>query len=104
MIEKEDCNCEHKSTYREIIKKGMNYSDEDLEEACVTITTTDYVYPFAFIDFETDEYLGVNYTTEDFTEKFIVLNKKYIISVAIVYQNDIVLEDISDIDDDASYV
>lgn len=78
--------------YRNMIKQGMGYSDDQLDEACVTITTTDYVYPFAFIDFETDEYLGVNYTTEDFTEKFIVLNKEYIVSVAIVYQNDIEIE------------
>lgn len=89
-------------SYKDMIKKGMGYSDEDLDEACVTITTTDYVYPFAFIDFETDKFLGVNYTTEDFTEKFIILNKKYIVSVAIVYQNDIILEDAHKNDD--SYV
>lgn len=82
--------------YRNMIKQGMGYSDEQLDEACVTITTTDYVYPFAFIDFESEEYLGVNYTTEDFTEKFIVLNKEYIVSVAIVYQNDIEIETIDE--------
>ena len=68
-----------------MIKQGMGYSDEQLDEACVTITTTDYVYPFAFIDFESEEYLGVNYTTEDFTEKFIVLNKEYIVSISISF-------------------
>ena len=80
-------------SYKELIKKGMGYSDKELEEACVTITTKNYIYPFAFIDFETEKYLGVNYTTEDFTEKFIILNKEYIISVAIVYQNDIFNDD-----------
>ena len=37
--------------------------------------------------------MGIKTTRSDFTEGFVVLNKKYITSIAIVYANDIVLEE-----------
>ena len=37
--------------------------------------------------------MGIKTTRSDFTEGFVVLNKKYITSIAIVYAGDIVLEE-----------
>lgn len=79
--------------YREAIKRGMGYKESDLEECCVNILTETDEYPLSFIEFETRDLMGIKTTRSDFTEGFVVLNKKYITSIAIVYANDIVLEE-----------
>ena len=86
----------------EQICKWMKCEKKDCSEVCVTITTETEVYPLSFIEFETRDFLGINYTDTDFREKFVVLNKKYIVSIAIVYRDDIVLDDSSD-DNDIQY-
>lgn len=78
--------------YREAIKRGMGYKESDLQDACVNILTTTDEYPLSFIEFETRDLLGIKTTRADFTEGFVVLNKKYITSISIVYQNDIVID------------
>ena len=87
--------------YRDAIKKGMGYKESQLKDACVNILTEHEEYPLSFIEFETREFLGIKTTRPDFTEGFVVLNKKYISSIAIVYQNDIVLTE--DKEDNVSY-
>lgn len=78
--------------YREAIKRGMGYKESDLQDACVNILTTTDEYPLSFIEFETRDLLGIKTTRADFTEGFVVLNKKYITSISIVYQNDIIID------------
>lgn len=77
--------------YREAIKRGMNYKESDLEDCCVNILTTTDEYNLSFIEFETRDLMGIKTTRSDLTEGFVVLNKKYITSIAIVYANDILL-------------
>lgn len=78
--------------YREALKRGMGYKESEIKDACVNILTETDEYPLSFIEFETRDYLGIKTTREDFTEGFVVLNKKYIVSISIVYQNDIVIQ------------
>ena len=78
--------------YSSLIRLIQKVDESELSEVCVIIRTTDAVYPFAFIEFEDEENLGVYYTAEDFSERFIILNKKYITSVGIMYQQDLVIE------------
>lgn len=78
--------------YREAIKRGMGYKESELEDACVNIYTTDKEYLLSFIEFETRDLMGIKTTRPDFTEGFVILNKKYITSIVMVYQNDIVID------------
>lgn len=55
----------------------------------LVINTIDAGYPFAFIDYEENDLLGVNYTVEDGTEHFVVINKEHIVDVQILYEQDI---------------
>ena len=88
--------------YREALKRGMGYTESQVTDACVTILTEHEEYPLAFIEFETRDLMGIKTTRPDFTEGFVVLNKKYISSVSIVYQNDITIFEEDD-DTDVSY-
>lgn len=78
--------------YREAIKRGMGYEESDMKDACLDILTVTDEYPLSFIEFETKDFLGIKRTRPDGTEGFVVLNKKYITSIAIVYQGDIKIE------------
>ena len=82
--------------YIEQIMKGMKCEKEDVHNICVTITTESEIYDLSFIEFETRDFLGISSTRKDFTEGFVILNKKYIVSMAVVYQQDIVLDDTDD--------
>jgi len=87
--------------YREALKRGMGYKESEINEACVNILTETDEYPLSFIEFETRDFLGIKTTREDFTEGFVVLNKKYIVSISIVYQNDIIIK--TDEEENVSY-
>lgn len=65
-------------------KEGMTVQDIPL-----IINTVDASYPLAFIDYEEDSVLGINYTVEDGTERFVVLNKKYVVDIEVLYEQDI---------------
>lgn len=83
--------------YSSLIRTIMKVSDSELSDVCISVATEDYVYPFSFLEYEDEEHLGIYYTAEDLSERFIILNKKYIISVGIVYQQDLIFEE-EDID------
>lgn len=72
-----------------MIADGMSCTVEKVKDICVCITTSESLYSMAFIDFENEYILGVNYTAEDGTERFVVINKDYIIDIGIIYQQDI---------------
>lgn len=74
--------------------KIMGYEEkEELKDCCINILTEFSQYNLCFIDFETENHLGVWVTHEDMTERFVLIEKKYIVSVSIVYEQDIVLEE-----------
>ena len=79
------------NNYTEMLLNGVVSNDENIsiKDIPVFISMVDTTYPLAFIDYETDDTLGVNYTAEDGTERFVVINKKYVIDVAIMYEQDI---------------
>lgn len=64
-------------------------NDISIQDIPLIINMVDTSYPLAFIDYEEDDVLGINYTVEDGTEKFVVINKKYIIDIGIMYDQDI---------------
>ena len=64
--------------YSSLIRLTQKVKDSELSDVCVIVKTVDTAYPFAFIEFEDDESLGIFYTAEDFSERFIVLNKEAI--------------------------
>ena len=79
--------------YIEQICKWMKCEKDEIGEVCLNIDTETQRYALSFIEFETRDFIGINYTDVDFTERFVILNKKYIISMGIVYRDDIVIEE-----------
>lgn len=76
----------------------------DINNICLNIETENMVYPLAFIEFEDEDFIGINYTEDDFTERFVVLNKKYVISMAMVYANEIYGEEKDEYNKDVHYM
>lgn len=75
--------------YSEMLLNGIQDNDIAIQDIPLIINTIEASYPFAFLDYEEEDVLGVNYTVEDGTERFIVINKKHIINIEILYQQDI---------------
>lgn len=88
--------------YLDIIRRGENYTEEEIHDVCVNIVTETHDYNLAFIEFETQDLLGVRVTRHDFSEGLVILNKKYIVSVTMVYEGDIIIS--TDEDKDPSYI
>ena len=74
--------------YTQMLLNGLN-TDLHINEIPLIINTVDASYPLAFIDFEENDTLGVNYTSDDGTERFVVINNKCIIDIEVLYQQDI---------------
>ena len=74
--------------YTQMLLNGLN-TDLHINEIPLIINTVDASYPLAFIDFEENDTLGVNYTSDNCTERFVVINKKCIIDIEVLYQQDI---------------
>ena len=92
--------------YSNMLLNGMqNNKNIKVQDIPLIINTVDVSYPFAFIDFEEDDTLGVNYTSEDGTERFVVINKKYIVDIEVLYQQDIdiITEENEEKDDSVMY-
>lgn len=76
--------------YTKMLLNGLPDNNRlTIQEIPLIINTVDTSYPLAFIDYEEEDCLGVNYTVEDGTERFIVINKQYIVDIEILYQQDI---------------
>jgi hypothetical protein len=91
--------------YSKMLLNGFpNDSEIKVQDIPLIINTIDTSYPFAFIDYEEKNVLGVNYTVEDGTERFIVINKEHIINIEILYQQDIdILTEDAEEDSDVMY-
>ena len=84
---------EETQSYCTMLQKAMNYdSIEEINNCCVNILTEFSQYNFCFIEYETNTHLGIFVTCEDMKERFVLLNKKYIVDVAIVYKDDLELD------------
>lgn len=78
------------TSYTDILLKGVNNcNDLTIKDIPLVVNTVDASYPLAFMDFEEEDMVGLNYTAEDGTEKFVVINKKYIVDIQVLYQQDI---------------
>lgn len=78
--------------YSSLLRIITKSPESELSDICVNITTTESFYPLSFIEFEDEQNLGIYYTAEDFSERFVILNKKYIVSVGLAYKQDLVIE------------
>lgn len=74
--------------YTQLLQKGVK-GNMDVSDIPVTIHTIDMQYPLSFIDFEAEDTLGINCTAEDGTERFVILNKKHIVDISVLYEDDI---------------
>lgn len=70
----------------ELLSQVLDVSKEFI---CVNISTEIMDYPLCFIEYEDDEKLGIYITGEDGKERYMILNKQYIVSLQVVYENDI---------------
>lgn len=72
----------------------MNFDSlDDVQDCCINILTEFSQYNFCFIEFETNTHLGIFVTCEDMKERFMLIDKKYIVSVSIVYKDDLEFND-----------
>ena len=71
----------------EILKRHMDV--EDVNDICISIELEDGILPFAFIREELDDSLVVDNTDEMGYEKIVIVPKKSIVTISVVYQDDI---------------
>ena len=72
--------------------------DTDIEYICVNITTITDIYNLCFIDYEDHEKIGVYITGSDGRERFLIIYKDQIVSIQVVYEQDITLKKSNDRD------
>lgn len=92
--------------YSEMLLNGLTSKEEiSIQDIPLIINMVDTSYPLAFIDYENDTTMGINYTAEDGTERFVAINKKYIIDIGIMYEQDIdiITEEEETEDEDVMY-
>ena len=82
--------------YTDILKKVMNL--DNIKDVCVKIDLKDIYYPLTFISYENFKYLVIDATGDDGNERKVIIPKSEIISVSVVYQQDIDL--IFEVDDE----
>ena len=63
----------------------------DPKNICLNITTITDIYNLCFIEYEDENKIGVYLTGEDGRERYLILNKTHIVSLQVVYEQDIQL-------------
>ena len=76
--------------YSKILEDVMDVSD--FHNVCLRIDCGEMIYPLCFINKEYLNYLVVDNTGEDGCERIVIIPKNKILSIAVVYQQDIDLE------------
>lgn len=71
----------------EILKRHMNV--DCVNDVCISIEIEGGFLPFAFIREELDDCLVVDNTDELGYEKIVIVPKKSIVTISVVYQDDI---------------
>lgn len=74
--------------YSNILKKTMNLTE--IKDLCVSITLDDgTIYPLCFIESEDYKFLIVASTGDDGCERVVIIDKNKIVSISVVYEQDI---------------
>ena len=73
--------------YSEVLKMVMEL--DDIKDLCIRVDLREMVYPLCFIHSETLKYLIVDSTGDDGCERKVVIPKSEIISISVVYEQDI---------------
>ena len=74
--------------YSNILKKTMNLTE--IKDLCVSITLDEgIIYPLCFIEGEDYKFLIVASTGDDGCERVVIIDKKNIVSISVVYEQDI---------------
>ena len=79
----------------EMLKQAMGM--DNIKDLCVSIDLRDAVYPMCFIRKETLKYLIVDSTGVDGCERVVIVPKSNILSVNVVYEQDIDFEEKEDV-------
>jgi hypothetical protein len=64
----------------------------DPRHICLNITTITDIYQLCFIEHEDHEKLGVYITGDDGKERYLIIMKDQIVSLQVIYEDDIKLE------------
>lgn len=73
--------------YSQVLKETMKI--DNISDLCISIDCGDIVLPFCFIRKETLKFLIVDSTRADGTEGVVVIPKSNILSVSVVYEQDL---------------
>lgn len=63
----------------------------DPKHICLNITTITDIYNLCFIEYEDEDKLGVYITGDDGRERYLIINKAQIVSLQVVYEQDLQL-------------
>ena len=63
----------------------------DPKHICLNITTITDLYNLCFIEYEDEDKLGVYITGDDGRERYLIINKAQIVSLQVVYEQDLQL-------------
>ena len=61
------------------------------EHICLNITTITDIFNLCFIEYEDEEKIGTYITGEDGRERFLIIRKEHIVSLQVIYEDDIKL-------------
>ena len=64
----------------------------DIEQICTNITTITDIYPLYFIEYEDHEKIAGYLTGEDGRERYLIINKEQIVSLQVIYEQDIEIQ------------
>lgn len=70
----------------ELLQKELDINPKHI---CTNITTITDIYQLCFIEYEDHEKIGCYITGEDGRERYLIINKEQIVSIQVVYENDI---------------
>jgi hypothetical protein len=63
----------------------------DPKHICLNITTITDIYNLCFIEYEDEDKIGVYITGDDGRERYLIINKAQIVSLQVVYEQDLKL-------------
>ena len=72
----------------ELLHTALEISPEHI---CLNITTITDIFNLCFIEYEDEDKLGVYITGDDGRERYLIINKTQIVSLQVVYEQDIKL-------------
>lgn len=77
----------------ELVKHLEEVGFKNGYDVCLTVHTSNFDYPLSFIEFESDDVLGIMSTDEMGREKLKILNKRFVEAVEVLYADDLEFSD-----------